>query len=145
MKFNWGTGIALALTLFVGGMMWTFFNTYEHQQELVVDEYYNKENVAIERANQRAEARAIQAQLTYRRTTEALILILPDTLAGKGHSGTLEAYYPTAAAQDFTRDWPAEADSLVLPLKDLGKGRCQLRLTLGANGTGYLIETDLLL
>jgi hypothetical protein len=145
MKMNWGTGIAMALTLFVGGMMWTFFNTYEHQQELVTDEYYNKEGVAIERAQLRAEARAVNAQLTYRRTEGAVYLILPDTLAGKGYYGTLQAYYPTAAAQDFIQPWPAQTDTLQLKLDSIGRGRCQLQLTLGPNGTGYLIETDLVL
>ena len=145
MKFNWGTGIAVVLTLFVGGMMWTFFNTGNHQQELVVSEYYNKEGDAIDRANHLSNAREVGAELTTNLTEEALELTIPDVLVHPESTGQVVLYYPTAAAQDQTLTWPAGAQEMRIPRSGLAPGRSILRVTISGGGRSYLLEKNLLL
>ena len=145
MKFNWGTGIAVVLTLFVGGMMWTFFNTGNHQQELVVSEYYNKEGDAIDRANHLSNAREVGAELTTNLTEEALELTIPDVLVHPESTGQVVLYYPTAAAHDQTLSWPAGAQEMRIQRSALAPGRCILRVTISRGGKSYLLEKNLLL
>lgn len=145
MKFNWGTGIALVLTLFVGGMMWTFFNTGNHQQELVVDEYYNKEGDAIDRANHLANAKALGAELDARVSDDALQLLIPDVLVSNATTGEVVLYYPTAAARDQRLPWPEGAQEMRVARADLAPGKCIIRVTITQGETSYLLEQTVLL
>ena len=43
MKFNWGTGIAIFLILFIGALIWVLYQSRQVDNSLVSDTYYQED------------------------------------------------------------------------------------------------------
>lgn len=105
MKFNWGTGIVLAILAFVGFIMYFFIITltdkkYDHQ--LVTEKYYEKElefqdNIEKEKAT---IADSMQVEIK-QYEGKGIDLIFPNKTKDKMVIGLVKLYRPSDEKKDF--------------------------------------------
>ncbi len=146
MKFNWGTGLAITLAIFVIGMGTVLYKALNQRHDLVTTDYYAKEIAYQETIEQKKNAAALDEKCTLKVEDEALLLHFPTSLKGLLASAEIEMYSPTHAEKDFylsQKEW--RVASLEIPKEKLSAGKWIAKVNLNTEGDDYYFETDILL
>ncbi len=143
LKWNWGTGIALAYSTFALATLGFVTFAMSRPVSLVSDDYYEQSLREDARRDAIANATSLGLAVTLTRTdSQDLVVHLPREQAGA--SGTLTFYRASDAARDRVIPLALRADGtqpVSLRGLDAGQWLAQLRWT--ANGRAYYIEQPL--
>lgn len=140
MKFNWGTGIALAYGLFALVMVSAVFASRKHDPGLVQKNYYDLDLNYQERMDKKQNTSALP-QLPGARfdvSGKNITINFPGTMQVAG--GTAKLYRSATTKDDFTVDL-GTASAYAIPAEHLASGRWHLELDWQANGKPYFWET----
>jgi hypothetical protein len=146
MKFNWGTGLAITLGIFVIGMGTVLYKALNQRHDLVTTDYYAKELAYQETIEQKKNAAALDEKCALKLEEEELLLHFPASLNGLKASAEIEMYSPTHAEKDFyisQKDWTVS--SLEIPKEKLSAGKWIAKVNLNTETDDYYFETDILL
>jgi len=144
MKFNWGTGITLALLLFMGFILSfvykaTFNPKYDHT--LVSENYYEEDVNYQKEKDAKQRAKELETQVEIQQTDKGILFVFPTSFTTSNTSGTIGLM--RLANKKLDVNTPLKLDdkhSQLIPAEKLVEGRYQLKLSwLNADKT-YMIR-----
>ncbi len=142
-KFNWGTGILIAIIIFMAITVTTVIFLMNQKVDLVTDNYYAKEIKyqqqidRMNRTNELGDGVAINSETNYVR------IVFPKSSNEKNIKGTIQFYRPSDSAKDFTL--PLILDSSyqqLVPAKILEKGYWRIKLDWTQDSLDYYKESS---
>jgi nitrogen fixation protein FixH len=139
----WPFAIILTFALFLAGTIGLVVMACTHRTDLVNANYYEQElkfQGQIERVK-RTQHLATQATVHYDTTGRRIMLCLPAEQNGKGVTGSIQLYRPSAAKLD--RQLALQVDShgrQSLDASELQPGLWKIRVTWTANNEDYFID-----
>lgn len=148
MKFNWGTGIVIGIICFVAFILQYVLRVQfdsKYDNELVTENYYQKE-VEIDANRLKTEnALALGNSLRMEPTKEGLKIYFPEDIDSKQVKGTISLYRPSNQALDQTIQLELSSNYLLIPKSRLVDGRWDVTLSYVYNGKEYLKQQTLIL
>lgn len=141
MKINWGTGIAIAIVLFMGFILFFVFSVqvnHKYDNELVVEEYYKQERVLQKKIDKEENAAALITKVLVKNTNEGIIITFPKEFDAKYITGKVSLYRPSSRGMDFEIPISLSAPYMLIPKSNLAGGRWDITIDWKYKGTGYL-------
>lgn len=146
MKINWGTGIVIAIGLFMTFILvlvikMTTDKDYSH--DMVVEEYYKKELAFQDEIDAQKNASLLSENIKGNKVAEGWLLTFPNELKGSKIKGTVFLYRPSNKQLDF--DFPIELSglNLLIPDKSLLDGRWNITINWEYDGKSYLYKESI--
>ena len=126
MKINWGTGIVIAIALFMAFILYFVLkvqsdSTYDH--ELVTEEYYKKELDFQNQINKSQNTKDNGYEVKIQKAAEGIQIVFPDALNKKLIKGKVSFYRPSDQRLDFEYQISNSETDLLIPNKSLVGGR----------------------
>jgi hypothetical protein len=141
MKLNWGHGIFITLTLFVGMMAWFMVRAIGNPEELVAEDYYQQELKYQERIERMDHATAAGEAVITEVSPGSLALQFPASVKGKVITGSVNVLKPNDSRADRTVPLVVDtAGRCVLDTREWMKGRYQIDVEWSVEGVQHLSE-----
>jgi hypothetical protein len=143
-KFNWATGLIIAMILFIGFIMTmvvTMMNS-SHDHDLVTEDYYKKELKYQEIIDQKERVHQLKDPIDIKLDKEGVLITYPAGLRNKLKKGNIAFYRPSKKALDF--DIPVNTNSGVQRIsKDmLPAGKWEMTLSFEIENEKYLMQKN---
>lgn len=143
-KFNWGTGIVLAMIVMVGGMITLVSIALRQDYDLVESDYYQKSVDYQKHIDQVKNTEALVEKIKFDQTSDSLRLTFPQLSAIENYSGEIHFYSPVEANRDETLKLKLDSKfNQTVSLKGLKNGRYNVKIDWTANKTGYYQEQEI--
>ena len=147
MKINWGTGIVIAFIAFISFIMYFVINMnvnkkYDH--DLVTEDYYKKELEFQNDIDKETNAKNLSENLSWKKTTEGLVITFPETFEINSISGKVFLYRPSNKQFDFETVLSLSNHNLLIPDKSLLDGRWNIKVDWQYNGKSYLYKKEII-
>ena len=141
MKFNWGTGIVIAFTLFITFILSYVFKVqsndkYDH--ELVVEDYYKKEMLVQGNIERQQNANALANKVIIENTTEGIKIQFPADFDYSKINGKVSLYRPSSQKLDFEVPISLSSPHLLIPKSNLADGLWDISIDWEYDGVKYL-------
>ena len=138
MKFNWGTGLAIWLVVFVLAILTFVFFAFQQDVNLVNEEYYQK---GVDFDNERAmreRAKLEDYRFSIGQNKELVNISIDETYFSK--ISEVEAYFyrPSDRRKDIRIKF--NASILEVPTTKLIKGKYDLKISWKKDGKDFLLE-----
>ena len=143
MKINWGTGIVIAIALFMSFILYFVIKVQsdsKYDNELVVEEYYKHdahfgdEMVRIQNAQDLAQKPIIT------NAADGITITFPDVFVPKDIKGKISFYRSSSKKMDFDVPISLSTSSLLIPKERLLEGRWEINMEWQYNGKQYLTK-----
>ena len=146
MKFNWGTGIVIAIIGFMSFIMYFVItmstdNTYSY--DLVTDKYYQQELKYQDEIDATKNAQKLKENIKVVRVEEGLQLKFPSGFTPKEIKGKVFLYRPSNKQLDFEIPISLSNTYLLVPEKRLLDGRWNIIVTWSYKNKDYLFKKEL--
>lgn len=142
-KFSWGTGILIAIIVFMAITVSTVIYLMNQKVDLVTDNYYAKEIKyqqqidMMNRTNEMGEAVKINSEEGF------VKIIFPKSLIEKKLTGTVQFYRPSDSGKDFTLPLVLDSSAQQLvPFKILQKGYWKVIVNWNQDSLDYVKESS---
>ena len=148
MKINWGTGIVIAIVLFISFILYFVIkvqvdSTYDH--DLVVDEYYKQELVFEKQMEKEQNALDLKEKVVVEPFEEGVKIQFPDTLNYQNITGKVSFYRPSNQKLDFEIPISLSGSHLLIPKSNLVGGRWDISVDWKYQGKEYLTKKTIFL
>lgn len=146
MKFNWGTGLALTLGIFIIAMGVVLYKALNQRHDLVTTDYYQQELAYQSTIDGKRNAAQLEESCSLKVRNEKLYLDFPSSLLGAEGDLELIMYFPTQAEVDFDisrEQWTVA--SLEIPGEKLTAGKWIAKVKLKVGDTDYYFEPQIVL
>ncbi|HLW63219.1 MAG TPA: FixH family protein [Flavobacterium sp.] len=148
MKFNWGTGIVIGIVCFM-----TFILQYvirvqmdsRYENELVTENYYQKEIEINENRLKQENAIELGETLKIATTSQGIELYFPEDFNSQEIEGTISLYRPSNQELDHILPLKLSSNYLLIPKSNLVDGRWDITLDFQYQGKQYQKEQTLML
>lgn len=144
MKINWGTGIAIAIALFISFILYFVIKVQsnsKYDNELVVEEYYKKDAVFGREMKRVQNAEDLSEKPVITKTAAGLTIVFPAVFIPNKIKGTVSLYRPSNKKLDFEIPISlSDATTLLIPKKSLAGGRWDINMEWQYDGTEYLTK-----
>ncbi len=142
--WNWGTGIAIAITAGALGMIFLVYKSVGVEFDMVVDDYYEQEINYEKKIKAQKEAKRLSAPLKIIESEDLITVIFPEECIGQDlQEETLFFYRPSNKIDDvhlpFVLD---ENGALAVSKEKMIKGLYRLKADWIMNDVYYNIEQD---
>ena len=127
-KFNWGTGIFLFLTLFVTACGIFIYFAFSQDVNLVHKEYYEKGVNYTDQMDMDARSVEFQNQVSVLEDLEKFTIKFAPEFAPNIESGTVLFYYPAGSSHDILVNLDAENKTVSVLKSDLLFGRYEVKI-----------------
>lgn len=146
MKINWGTGIVIAIALFMSFILYFVLkvqsdSTYDH--ELVTEEYYKKELDFQNQINKTQNSLDKGYQVKIEKTADGIQFKFPTELDKAAIQGKVSFYRPSDQRLDFEYQISDLQTDLLIPNKSLVEGRWDITIDWQYEGKNYFTEETL--
>lgn len=143
MKINWGTGIVIAIALFMSFILYFVLKvqsdtTYDH--ELVTEDYYKKELEFQNQLNKSQNTKDNGYEVKIQKTAEGIQVVFPDSLKKEFIKGKVSLYRPSDQRLDFEYQISNSETDLLIPKKSLVGGRWDISVDWQYEGQNYLTQ-----
>lgn len=148
MKFNWGTGIAIGIGIFMIFILQYVIRVQidsKYDNELVTEDYYQKEVNVDSDYNKQANARKLANPLQISETGEGITIRFPNDFDFKQISGTIFLYRPSNQKLDFEIPISLSSSNLLIPKQSLVDGRWNISIDWKYQGEVYLNKKNITL
>ncbi|AUC86226.1 cytochrome C oxidase Cbb3 [Polaribacter sp. ALD11] len=146
MKFNWGTGIVIAIVAFMSFILYlviTMSTDKSYRFDLVTEKYYQKELGFQDEINAETNASELKEKVTIQRTEKGLKVVFPTTFSPKEIKGKVFLYRPSNKQLDFEIPISISNTYLLVPEKRLLDGRWNINIAFKYNNKEYLIKKEI--
>jgi nitrogen fixation protein FixH len=146
MKINWGTGIVIAIALFMTFILvlvykMTVDQKYNH--DLVVEEYYKKELAFQEEIDAEKNALSLSESIKGRKVDNGWLLTFPKELEGSQIECSVFLYRPSNKQLDFDFSIELSGLNLLIPDERLLDGRWNITVEWEYDGEPYLYKESI--
>jgi len=143
-KFNWGTGIVLALLIMISGMIVLVSIAVRQDFDLVDNDYYQKSITYQQHIEKVENTAALEQKIVFKLSADSLKLSFPNLENYGNYSGEIHFYSPVEARRDFSLAVKPDSTWMqIIDLKNLEKGRYQVKTDWTANGVSYYQEEEI--
>jgi len=143
-KFNWGTGIVLALLIMVGGMIVLVSIAIRQNFDLVDNDYYQKSITYQQHIEKVKNTAALENKIAFELSTDSLKLTFPKLANYQDYTGEIHFYSPVEERRDHSLFIKLNAGfSQTIGLKILEKGRYEVKIDWIANKVSYYQEEEI--
>ncbi|MGJ8743794.1 FixH family protein [Polaribacter sp.] len=146
MKFNWGTGIVIAIVAFMGFILYfviTMSTNKTYSYDLVTEKYYQKELGFQDEINAEKNAIVLKEKVTIQRTKEGLKIAFPKEFSPEEITGKVFLYRPSNKQLDFEIPISISNTYLLVPEKRLLDGRWNINIAFKYNNKEYLVKKEI--
>jgi hypothetical protein len=144
LKFNWGTGIVLALIVMIGGMIFLVSIALRQDYDLVESDYYQKSVDYQKHIDEVKNTEALPEKVRFEQTTDSLKLTFPSLSLVDDYSGEIHFYSPVEEKRDETVKLKLNNQFIqAIDLKNLKSGRYTVKLNWTANKKSYYQEQEI--
>ena len=140
MKFTWGTGIFIFLTVFLLAAAAFMVFAFNQDVNLVHKEYYEKGVDYTDQMNIEARSQQYHNNLNTRFDDDFLIIDFDESLAQKVDSGNALLFRPSSSRKDIDYSLNLSENSFLIPKQDLSSGRYILKLSWYSEGLKYQVD-----
>lgn len=142
MKFNWGTGIVIALGLFISYILFMVFTMMSAHTDVVEEDYYAQQIGYQETKEAKENGLEIVDSMSFQQMSESVDIIFPETInVNEIVSGNVHFYRAENASLDRKFELnPALGNIQKTPLKHLEKGSYIIKLWWETSSRKYLVE-----
>ena len=147
MKFNWGTGIVIAIVAFMSFILYfviTMSTNKSYKYDLVTEKYYQQELGFQNEINAENNALALKEKVTVKRVKEGLQIVFPKEFSSKEIKGKVFLYRPSNKQLDFEIPISLTNTYLLVPEKRLLDGRWNITIFWNYKNTAYLFKKELI-
>lgn len=147
MKFNWGTGIVIAIVSFMGFILYMVVSMSTNKSfdyDLVTEKYYQQELEFQDEINAEKNALKLEENIKVVRTNEGLKLEFPKDFSYKDIKGKVFLYRPSNKQLDFEIPISLTNTYLLVPEKRLLDGRWNITIFWNYKNTAYLFKKELI-
>lgn len=146
MKFNWGTGVVIAFILFISFIMYFVIsmNTDKSLDHDLVDENYYKQELEFQNdINKEKNAKTLAFKVTWKKTTEGIVISFPADFEDKDITGKVFLYRPSNKQLDFETTILLSNHNLLIPDKRLLDGRWNIKIDWSYKDTNYMLKEEI--
>ena len=143
MKINWGTGIVIAIALFMSFILYFVIKVQsnsKYDNELVVEEYY-KHDAHFDDEMQRVQnARDLIQKPIITIADDGITIAFPSVFVPKNIKGKVSLYRPSMKTLDFEVPISISSPTLLIPKSKLVGGRWDINMEWQYDGKSYLTK-----
>lgn len=143
-KFNWGTGIVIALLVMVSGMLVLVSVAIRQDFDLVDTDYYQKSINYQQHIEKVKNNNELPKKIQFSLSVDSLTLKFPDLGNYLDYSGEIHFYSPVGKKRDLTLALKLDtALTQTILLDSVERGRYQVKIDWKANSTTYYHEEEI--
>lgn len=146
MKFNWGTGIVIAIVAFMSFIMYfviTMSTDKSYSHDLVTEKYYQKELTFQDEIEATKNALALKEKVTINKTDQGLKVDFPSIFNPEEIKGKVFLYRPSNKQLDFEILISISKPYLLVPEKRLLDGRWNMTISWKYKNKDYLLQKEI--
>ncbi|QTD36937.1 FixH family protein [Polaribacter batillariae] len=147
MKFNWGTGIVVAIVAFISFILYfviTMSTDKSFTHDLVTDKYYQEELKFQDKIDAQKNASSLKENIKVTKTKEGLKVEFPEAFTPKDIQGKVFLYRPSNKHLDFEIPISISKTYLLVPEKRLVDGRWNMTVSWKYKNKEYLFKKELM-
>ncbi|MDM1045375.1 FixH family protein [Myroides sp. 1354] len=140
MKFNFGTGIVIAIGLFMIFILQYVIRVQmdaKYDNQLVTENYYQQEVEVDSRREREMEALKLKEQVTIYSTSEGIKITFPESFDYTKIHGKIFLYRPSNQQLDFDTLISLSSSNLLIPNTNLVDGRWDIVVEWNYNDVSY--------
>ena len=140
-QWHWGTGIVIALILFISLILGFVYKMYYVEFHLVEKDYYPKELNYKFHMEKEANARNLKGKIVFEQAEGNVVIQFPDIFKSKKISGEIHFYY--IPSEKYDKKIHINVDSLnriLVPVTELWKGRYKIKIDYVVDEVEYYQE-----
>ncbi|MBT3301118.1 MAG: hypothetical protein HOD63_15165 [Bacteroidetes bacterium] len=143
-KFNWGTAIVLVILLFFGSMAARIIISYQHEINLVDEDYYTKELSYQDHIDKEQNASELAEKPEFSIDNNTLYLQFPTYFQSSKIEGSIHLYRPSDKHLDHHYRLKLNNNlTQAMSVENLQKGLYHIKLDWIADSVAYYINQDL--
>lgn len=146
MKFNWGTGLAIWLALFIGFILYFVIRISiedQYDYDLVTEEYYQKEMVYQQEIDAYENSHTLESSISGEKIAEGWMLTFPKNIDYSKITGKVILYRPSNKKLDFEIPLKLSDPNLLIPHARLLPGRWNTIVQWQYEGEDYLYKKEI--
>ena len=146
MKINWGTGIVIAIVLFMSFitfMVVKMTTNEDYSHDLVVEEYYKKELAFQQEIDAEENLKLLSEKIRGERVEAGWLLEFPKDIKASKIKGTVFLYRPSSKQLDFNFPIELSDSNLLIPDKRLLDGRWNISVAWKYDNKDYLYKESI--
>lgn len=146
MKFNWGTGLAIWLALFIVFILYFVIRIStedKYDYDLVTEEYYQKEMVFQQEIDAEENSNSLDGYITGEKVAEGWLLTFPNNIDYTKIVGTVFLYRPSNKKLDFQLPLQLTSSKMLIPDQKFIAGRWNTTVQWTYNGEDYLYKKEI--
>ncbi len=137
-NWNWGTGIFLAIILFMLFIIALVFRSTQQNYDLVEKDYYPKALEYQQQIDKEQNARSLKEPVKVENRGDVIVLTFQPDFDPATIAGTVTFYRPSDKRQDISYAIaPDSAGIQHFPVSDLKKGKYILKIDYQVEGKAY--------
>ncbi|HEY4616927.1 MAG TPA: FixH family protein [Flavobacterium sp.] len=143
MKISWGTGIVIAIALFMSFILYFVVKVQmnsKYDNELVVEEYYKHDARFGEEMQRVQNAADLDQKPIIIQTAAGITIVFPAVFTPNKIKGMVSLYRPSNKKLDFEIPISISNPSLLIPKSDLVGGRWDINMEWQYDGKQYLTK-----
>ena len=143
MKINWGTGLVIAMILFIGFIMFFVISISTNEDldhDLVTPDYYNKELHYQEEIDAESNLKELSSTINGEKVEGGWLLTFPKEIDPSKIKGTVYLYRPSNKKLDFDLPIVLSGLKLLIPDDRLVEGRWNIALDWEYKNKRYLYK-----
>ncbi len=143
MKWNWGTGLVVAMALFMGFILYMVIIMSTNKKfgfDLVTEEYYAKEMVYQKEIDAETNTNNLKEKIVFETTDNGLKLIFPKTFEASKIKGNVFLYRPSNQKLDFNVPLVLEDSNVLIPGEKLIGGRWNIIIDWEYEGKPFMYK-----
>ncbi|WP_367752102.1 FixH family protein [Flavobacterium sp. WC2430] len=143
MKINWGTGIVIAIALFMSFILYFVIKVQtnsKYDNELVVEEYYKHDARFGEEMTRVQNAQDLTQKPIITKTRDGVTIVFPNEFIPNKIKGNVSLYRPSNKKLDFEIPISLSNPTLLIPKSKLVGGRWDINMEWQYDGKSYLTK-----
>jgi hypothetical protein len=141
-KISWGTGIVIAIIIFVVVVLAQTIYLMNQKVDLVEEDYYKKGIEYQKDIDVQKKSRELSEPIKFDFNGQYLIINFPKELSENKLSGEILLYRPSDSGLDIKLPISTDSLSQVIPVSNLKKGFWRVKLKWQYEGQDYYDETS---
>jgi hypothetical protein len=140
-KFNWGTGIAVFIALFLLANAFVIYKSFQQRNDLVTEEYYPQGLEYQKQIDRFAKANALSSQIIISEDKQDMVITYPKDMKGKDVKGNIVFFRPSDENADFHDSLRFDTTMIQrVPLQKFIKGKYVAKFFWKMDGKEYANE-----
>lgn len=141
-KISWGTGIVIAIIIFVVLVLVQTIYLMNQKVDLVEEDYYKKGIEYQKDIDVQKKTSELSEQVRFDFNGQFLIISFPENLSDNKISGEILFYRPSDSGLDIKLPLQTDSLSQIIPVSNLKKGFWRLKLRWQYDGQDYYDESS---